>query len=272
MFGNVPRALWERWAKPDSIGRIRLACRAMLVELDGLRILCEAGIGAYMEPELAKRYGVEGDDNLLEKSLRTLGLQPDDIDFVILSHLHFDHAGGLLPSYREQQNGRKGLIFPKAKILVGREAWERSQAPHPRDRASFIPELQKILSQSDRLVVVDGDSHPSLPSQVITFRYSSGHTPGQMHTLVQGGTESFFFAGDLVPGRAWVHLPVTMGYDRFAEMVIDEKTRLYQEALPRHWNLFFTHDTDVVCARLGQDEKSKFSPVAEHKTLERYAI
>ncbi len=272
MFGNAPRALWERWAKPDSLGRIRLACRAMLVEMDDIKILCETGIGAYMEPALAQRYGVEGREHRLLESLKTLGLSPDDIDYVILSHLHFDHAGGLLPSYEERQQGNSGLLFQKARFVVGKEAWERSVHPHARDRASFIPELTKLLVESGRLDLVSGPHIPGLDPARIQVRFSSGHTPGQMHTLVKGDRETFYFAGDLVPGKAWVHLPVTMGYDRFAEQVIDEKQALYKEAVPGGWHLFFTHDTDLAAARVQQDDKGRYGTFEELSSPQRYVI
>jgi glyoxylase-like metal-dependent hydrolase (beta-lactamase superfamily II) len=272
MFGNVPKALWERWVKADGAGRIKLACRAMLVEFDGLKILCETGIGSYMEPELAKRFGVDGPENALLLSLEALGVMPEHVDFVILSHLHFDHAGGLLSSYREQQEGKMQLHFPRAKYVVGKEAWARAVQPHARDKASFIPSLQDLLLQSGRLIVIDGHEIPGLDSLHIQVRYSSGHTPGHLHTLVRGERETFFFAGDLVPGRPWIHLPVTMGYDRFAEMVIDEKSQLYQEALSEGWNLFFTHDVDVASAKLAKDDKARYSPVKEHTVLTRYAV
>src|SRR4051812_44570609 len=94
MFGNAPRLVWERWIKPDDRGRIPLACRAMLIELDNKKILCETGIGAFFEPKLAERFGVETPSkHMLLENLKKLNVNPEDIDEVILSHLHFDHAG-----------------------------------------------------------------------------------------------------------------------------------------------------------------------------------
>ncbi len=272
MFGNAPRPLWERWAKPDSMGRIALSCRSMLVEIDGKRLLCETGIGAYMEPSLAERYGVQEKEHVLLESLQELNLSHEDIDYVILSHLHFDHAGGLLPSYEMQQKGQTSLLFPKARYVVGREAWERAQNPHPRDRASFIPGLSQSLSASGRLLIIDQAELPGFPAEVISFRFSSGHTPGHMHTLVHGAQETMIFAGDLIPGKAWVHLPITMGYDRYAEQVIDEKAALYQEAVPARWLLFFTHDPQIAAAQVERDPKDRFVTTAEKAKLEHYRL
>src|SRR5439155_14220970 len=96
MFGNCPRVVWERWAPPDEKHRIRLACRSLLIREDGGRtVLVEAGIGAFFEPKLRERYGVQEAEHVLVRSLASLGVSPDEVDIVILSHLHFDHAGGL---------------------------------------------------------------------------------------------------------------------------------------------------------------------------------
>src|SRR4051794_19057505 len=100
MFGNAPRALWSRWAAPDEAGRVPLACRALLVDDGSRRILFETGIGTFFAPELRERYGVVESEHVLLKSLAQLGLGDREIDVVVLSHLHFDHAGGLLAPFR----------------------------------------------------------------------------------------------------------------------------------------------------------------------------
>ena len=147
MFGNAPKALWSRWITPDAENRIPLACRCLLVkDLEGRNVLFETGIGAFFEPALRERYGVVEDRHVLLDSLAEAGLTHEDIDVVVLSHLHFDHAGGLLAAWEAGQAPR--LLFPKATYLVGAEHWRRAMQPHPRDRASFVPELQSLLEAS----------------------------------------------------------------------------------------------------------------------------
>jgi glyoxylase-like metal-dependent hydrolase (beta-lactamase superfamily II) len=272
MFGNVPRALWERWVEVDAQSRIRLACRALLIEHEGTRILCETGIGAFFEPKLAERFGVHESEHVLLRSLAALGLSDADIDVVILSHLHFDHAGGLLPAYKDIQAGRGDLLFPNARYVVGREAYQRCREPHMRDRASFVPGLADKLDASGRLVIVEGDRVPGLLEDRLRFRISNGHTPGQMHAVFRGDQRTVVFAGDLIPGTPWVHAPVTMGYDRYPELLIDEKVELYAQAVPEHWLVFYTHDTRVAASEVERDAKGKFGAAAEHPTLTRYAI
>ena len=150
MFGNAPRALWTRWIEPDEANRIPLACRALLIEerddAGGLRrILCEAGIGAAFPPKLRERFGVTSPRYELLHSLEAIGLSPAEIDIIVLSHLHFDHAGGLLTPWREGEAPK--LCFPHARYVIGAEAWARAQRPHPRDRASFIPALNALLDE-----------------------------------------------------------------------------------------------------------------------------
>lgn len=272
MFGNAPRPVWEKWLAPDERGRIPLACRALLIETDGKRILCETGIGAFFEPKMADRFGVENSSkHMLLQNLAELGLKDSDIDFVILSHLHFDHAGGLLPTFEQISAGNKNLLFPNAKYVVGRGAWKRATHPHSRDRASFIPGMTEQLEKSGRLLIVEGTSDARLPKG-ISFFLSEGHTPGQMLTICKGEKSTVMFAGDLIPGLPWVHVPITMGYDRFPEMLIDEKSKLYETAVPQNWWVFYTHDPEHVASHIARDDKGKFQPAEPQKKLVRFAI
>ena len=275
MFGNAPRELWKKWLPPDDKGRIELACRALLVQAGPYNVLLETGIGAFFEPKLAERYGVEPPDrHVLLDSLAQHGLKHEDIDFVILSHLHFDHAGGLLPSYQEMQTGNTELLFSKARYIVGADAWNRATNPHPRDRASYVGSIAEKLQASKRLDIVQR-YQTSIPDQSdlpFEFLYSDGHTPGQMHTLVRGPTNSILFCGDAIPGRHWLHTPITMGYDRFPELLIDEKKKLTTRALEERWLLFFTHDPDFCASLCSLDERERLQAEELIKQLDKLEL
>jgi glyoxylase-like metal-dependent hydrolase (beta-lactamase superfamily II) len=264
MFGNAPRAMWERWIAPDDRHRIPLACRCALVR-DGDRvILLETGIGAFFDPAKRDRFGVVEDRHVLLDSLAAVGVAPADVDAVVLSHLHFDHAGGALTAWQDGVTPQ--LVFPRATFLVGRRAWERSRDPHSRDRASFIPALGPLLEASGRLEIVDGDTSAVL-GDGYRFHVSDGHTPGLLLTEIAMPAGPVVFAADLIPGRAWVHLPITMGYDRFPELLIDEKARLLSDLVARHGRLFFTHDPEVALSAVQRDAQGKYVPADDRRDL-----
>ncbi|MEZ4381924.1 MAG: MBL fold metallo-hydrolase [Nannocystaceae bacterium] len=257
MFGNCPKALWQRWCPPDDANRIDLACRALLVREDsGRTILFETGIGAFFEPSLRARFGVQEAEHVLLRELAAVGVAAADVDVIVLSHLHFDHAGGLLVPYAE--GAAPALAFANARYVVGEDAWQRALRPHPRDRASFIPGLCDLIAGTGRLERVAGATSTTL-GDGYSFTFSEGHTPGLMLTRIAGGPRGpITFMGDLIPGAPWVHLPITMGYDRYPERLIDEKRALLEVLAAADEWVFFTHDAEIAAARVGRDERGRF--------------
>jgi glyoxylase-like metal-dependent hydrolase (beta-lactamase superfamily II) len=266
MFGNAPRGMWEQWITPDDRNRIPLACRCLLVRDGGRTILFETGIGAFFPPKLRDRYGVVEEAHVLLDSLAAVGVAPEAVDAVVLSHLHFDHAGGALSAFRD--GAAPELVFSRAVFVVGADAWARAREPHARDRASFVPELVALLAAlpPERREIVGGETSVTL-GDGYRFHRSEGHTPGLLLAEIDMPAGPVVFAADLIPGRAWVHVPITMGYDRFPEKLIDEKAALLGDLVGRRGRLFFTHDPAVALGTVARDAAGKFSTTDEHAMI-----
>ncbi|MGK4342411.1 MBL fold metallo-hydrolase [Ectopseudomonas oleovorans] len=269
MFGNAPKALWQRWMPADELNRIDLGCRALLVQEDARNILVETGIGAFFSPELKQRFGVQEAHHVLLDELAKLGLSDADIDIVVLTHLHFDHAGGLLAAWQDGEPAR--LLFPNARFVTGRRQWQRACTPHARDKASYIPELLTLLEASGRLHLIDETDSCALLGPDWRLHWSDGHTPGQLLPEVAMPGGPVVFPGDLIPGAPWVHLPITMGYDRFPEGLIEEKEALLADLVARGGRLVFTHDPDVAMGRVTRDEKGRYGLDETAKAAHRLA-
>ncbi|PIE44459.1 MAG: MBL fold hydrolase [Gammaproteobacteria bacterium] len=255
MFGNAPKALWQRWVKVDELNRIELSCRSLLIQYQGNNILLETGIGAFFDPHLRDRYGVVESDHRLLIALQEHQLTHEDIDMVILSHLHFDHAGGMLTPWQADSDSQ--LLFPNAQIYVGKEQWERACQPNRRDRGSYIPGLQTLLKNSGRLHLVERNDAAPYP-EILSFLWSDGHTPGLMMTWIKTDNCPVVFASDLVPGSPWVNLSITMGYDRYPELLIDEKTRLIESLIAENGMIAFPHDAEMAIGKIIKDAKGKY--------------
>ena len=163
------------------------------------------------------------------------------------------------------------LNFPNARYAVSSKALARASAPHPRDRASFIDGMIAKLTASGRLIKVEGEHLDGVLEERLSFILSDGHTPGQMHTVFRGTQRKICFVGDLIPGAAWVHLPITAGYDRFAELVIDEKRQLYDKAVAEGWLIFYMHDPRVIASQV-KHEQGRYVASEPLMALQRYAL
>jgi glyoxylase-like metal-dependent hydrolase (beta-lactamase superfamily II) len=162
--------------------------------------------------------------------------------------------------------------------VLGRRHWERATAPHARDRASFIPELPGLLEASGRLEFVDGDRAPSL-GDAVRFHYSDGHTPGMMLAEIVGPDlrdgrphGGVVFCADLVPGLPWVHVPITMGFDRNPELLVDEKQAFLEDKCARDVHLFFTHDAGCALAQVVRDDRGRFTAAHQVPALHARAL
>lgn len=249
MFGVVPKPLWSRATSVDEQNRIDMAARGMLIQSDERNILVDTGIGYKMSEKLNQIYAVDFSTYTLEKSLRKLGLDENDITDVIITHLHFDHTGG---STKINEDGKIVPTFPNAAYWVQESQYHWALNPSDRDRASFMLENYVPLQESNCLNQVDGDVE--LFSSISVLKID-GHTFGQQMIKVQDGNETILYCADLIPTVAHIPLPYIMGYDLQPLITLEEKKRYLPQIYDEGWVLFFEHDPNVIMAKVEKREK-----------------
>jgi glyoxylase-like metal-dependent hydrolase (beta-lactamase superfamily II) len=243
MFGSVPKTLWSRIHPADDRNRIRLAMRCLLAEGHGRRVLVDDGVGDKLSAKLADIYRIEQDEHRLERSLKARGLTVEDITDVVLTHLHFDHAGG---STAFAADGRLAPRLPRARYHVQRKNWQNANAPNPRERASYMVENFVPLAEAGALELWDGAFEPWPGFELIT---ADGHTRGQQLVRVSGAGGAAYFVADLIPTAAHVRIPFVMGYDVAAIETMAEKRALLERAVGENAWILLEHDPMTGWAR-----------------------
>ena len=240
MFGVVPKALWARKLPPDERNRIPMVTRVLLVEAGDRRVLVDAGFGSRWSAKERDIYALE-DLNLLSR-LESLGCRPEDITDVVVTHLHFDHASGLV------REGGDGLVptFSKATYHVQRVHWEWAQAPTPKDAGSFRREELDALGRHAHLNLVEG-VYEVVPG--VKLWPVSGHSRGMQLVLLGRGDERGLYCTDLVPTRWHLRPAWNMAYDNEPLRTLEEKRFVLRQALRRGWVLLFEHDPEVAAVR-----------------------
>ena len=247
MFGVVPRVLWEEVAPPDDRNRIRLAMRAWLVRGGGRTILIDAGAGGKLDPKVGTLFGFE-DVPSLDVSLRAAGVGVADIDLVVASHLHFDHAGGFTT---RDADGTVRPRFPNARYNVRRGEWDDALNPHERNRASYFAENYVPLRDAGVLDLVDEDGEVA-PG--IRVRRTGGHTMHHQIVEIHDGGQTAIFAADLLPTAAHLPLPYIMGYDLYPMDTLAFKRGFLAEAVERDYLILFEHDPEIAAGRIRAED------------------
>jgi glyoxylase-like metal-dependent hydrolase (beta-lactamase superfamily II) len=234
MFGVVPKVLWERPFPADEKNRIALATNCLLVKGEGFTAVIESGLGERWDEKSRALYAI-GHETTLLRSLERLGVGPEDVDALILSHLHFDHAGGAT----RLEAGRAVPTFPNATLYVQQAELAHAHAPNERDRASYRPEDWEPWAAAGRLETVSGEKEIRPGITVIPVR---GHNAGMQAIRVDSGGRTLFYFADALPTSAHVPIPWIMAYDLYPVDLLENKKRLLEQAVRDQWLCVFEHD------------------------------
>jgi glyoxylase-like metal-dependent hydrolase (beta-lactamase superfamily II) len=246
MFGVVPRVLWERQLPADTRHRITLALRCLLIVHGDRRILVDDGAGTRWDGKHKDMYGIDHRDSDLERSLAACGLTRDDITDVVLTHLHFDHAGGTT----RLEGADPRLSFPNATWHLQRRHWKWAHHPSEKDKGSFRPQDFAALERSGRLHLLEGGTE--LYPGVHLF-ISEGHTVGLQLVRVETDEGTLVFCGDLIPTTAHLKAAWVAAYDLYPLTVIEEKKQLLAQAIEEGWTLFLEHDPAIAACTVKDD-------------------
>jgi glyoxylase-like metal-dependent hydrolase (beta-lactamase superfamily II) len=247
MFGSVSRTLWERKNPADSLNRIELATRLLWLEDESSsrRILVDAGNGNKFDQRTASIF------DLQENAPESWGIAPDEVTDVVLTHLHFDHAGGMT---RRSESGELGLVFPNARVHVQRENWDNARQPWDRERASYLEENWGPLEEKGDLHLLDG---PTSLFDEVTVELAHGHSRGLQWIKVGDGRGAVAYPSDLIPTASHIHLPWIMGYDRCAQTTFEEKEAFLNRAVDEEWVVVFEHDPTTAAATIKRDDRGR---------------
>jgi glyoxylase-like metal-dependent hydrolase (beta-lactamase superfamily II) len=261
MFGVVPKPLWSKRIPPDERNRIPLGLRCLLVEhSDGL-VLIDTGLGNKEDQKFLDIYGVENRGSSgatqLEDSLLDLGYKPDEVKWVINTHLHFDHAGGNTAERRDggtagENGGGIERAFPNATYVVQKKELEFARHTNERTRASYLPHNFDPVDQAGRWKLIDGDVEV-LPG--ISVRLTPGHVPYHQSVMVHDRDETAVFLGDVMPTAAHLPLPWIMGYDLEPLRTLESKRALLKDAADGNWRFVFEHDPVVAFGTVRREGK-----------------
>ena len=252
MFGVVPRPLWEKLIPPDEAGRIPLALRCLLMRGHDRVALIDTGMGSKWTDKERVIYAVDHSETDLLKDLAEVGVSPEDVTDVLITHLHFDHAGG---NTRRTEDGSLVATFPHATYHVPAANLAHALLPEERDHVSYRKENWEVLEAAG-VMETFAPGTEVLPG--VLAEEWSGHTPGMVTYRIQGAEADMVYCADLIPTASHIRLNYVMGYDLCARTTIREKREFLPQAVEKGWNLFFEHDPVHPTAEVTRDDRGRY--------------
>ena len=247
MFGVIPKPMWERVVPCDERNRITLTMNSLLIRAAAQWILVETGAGDKFDDKRRDIYAFQGAPRLLAQ-LAARGLEPEQIDIVINTHLHFDHCGW----NTRIVNSQAVPTFPNARYFVHRGKLEHARHPTERDRVSYIPDNFEPMVKSGQWQLVEGEQREVVPG--VELIVLPGHTNDMMGVRLSSGGQTAIFLSDLVPMTAHLPLPWIMGLDSYPLTTLANKKKWLPQIVREGWLALFCHDGKIPAARLREQE------------------
>ena len=248
MFGVIPKALWKRTNPADESNRIKLGARCLLLKSNNKNILIDTGVGQFWDEKFNKIYNINLEENTIEQALKNIGIAPDEISDVILTHLHFDHTGGSTTL----ENNKFVPTFSNAKYHLQKKHFEYALNPSERDKASFFKNRFKPLYDEGILNLINGNTKFDDEIELLEL---NGHTFSQQIVKISDNLKTVLYCGDLMPTSSHVPIPYEMGYDLQPLITIHEKREILPKAVEDEWILFFEHDPFTTAATVTKTDK-----------------
>ena len=233
MFGIIPKVLWEKKAPSDSLNRIEMVTRSLLLVSESHKILIDTGNGSKWTKKYLDLYNIDLSRYNIHSSLKKYGFSPEDITDVICTHLHFDHAGG------NTTYDKNTIVptFPNANYWVSEKNWILANHPSQKDRGSFMECDWEVLAHNNMIRLVKEQFLPG-----VEIHFTQGHTHGLMHPVISDGSTILFYGSDIIPTAAHIPIPWVMSYDLHPRKTVKEKEFLLKKIYNEQWILFFEHD------------------------------
>jgi methylmalonyl-CoA epimerase len=251
MFGVVPRPLWEKKAPPDSRNRILLGMRPLVVEAEWGRMIIDCGAGDKMDAKSADIYALDRRRHL-DHALADAGLSAETFDYVLATHLHFDHFGG---ATKRDADGVIRPRFSQATYFIRRAEWKDATHPHERNRASYLQEDFVPLDKAGVVGFYDADQEIQPGVRVVR---TGGHTGQHQIVFLESAGKTAVFTADLIPTTAHIQDPWIMGYDLFPMETLAFKKRFIRDAIEREFLIFFEHDPFIAAGYIREKDGKRY--------------
>ena len=249
MFGIIPKVLWEQKTPSDSLNRIEMVTRSLLLVSEHHKILIDTGNGSKWTKKYLDFYNIDLSRYNIHSSLNKYGFFPEDITDVICTHLHFDHAGG---NTTYDQNTIVPT-FPNANYWVSEKNWNLANHPNQKDQGSFMECDWLVLAHNNMIKLVKDQFLPG-----IEIHFTQGHTDGLMHPVISDGSKILFYGSDIFPTAAHIPIPWVMSYDLYPKKTVKEKDLLLKKIYYEQWILFFEHDPNYQACTVDLGAKNYF--------------